>query len=545
MVIFVGIFGALLLANNLFAKINWTAPRMIGMVLVLVAIGLGVAKASLVTSGGSKNLSQLLANIIQFRILPDPERRQFFVEQGLPISSTVMERSGKAAWVNDDWYAPDNVLSDRPEFIAYRRWIETKGIRTYLTFLLAHPWYLLRSIVYNPTLSDEHYRVMQDVQFSITDLFSRPFTGGYQTFFTPYPKWLRNFLLAPFGWFIPLLYLVVVVIRYTWQTTTQQRASSRDLAAIAAAGAVFVNYHVDAWGIWPHSVPFILLIYIALITGTAEVAKGLVPLIQRFASARIGPIDSDTIGFKDPDGIPNIVSTSLSTGARLNTVWVVAVSIFCASVAWASHNYYFSAVQGSWQVASSTPGSSVARKATDISELRPVPKSSPGPGRWDLIEGLSAEVVQGSAMVSGWHTLQLVAAGANGRSDIRHALGARFGGLAAGGIYRAVAWVKAEPGVRVMIEARDSIDSHTGNASNYGLAQFDLAAHTVLNSAGDILASGVEAAADGWLKVWVDLRSRDGEMFALLGLLEGRNNRHVFIAAGQRVIFGGFEISPR
>ena len=148
-------------------------------------------------------------------------------------------------------------------------------------------------------------------------------------------------------------------------------------------------------------------------------------------------------------------------------------------------------------------------------------------------------------MVSGWHILQLVAAGANGRSDIRHALGGRFGGLAPGGIYRAVAWVKAEPGVRVMIEARDSIDSHTGNASNYGLARFDLAAPTVLNSAGDILASGVEAAADGWLKVWVDLRSRDGQMFALLGLLEGRNNRHVFIAAGQRVIFGGFEISPR
>ena len=45
------------------------------------------------------------------------------------------------------------------------------------------------------------------------------------------------------------------------------------------------------------------------------------------------------------------------------------------------------------------------------------------------------------------------------------------------------------------------------------------------------------------MKVWVDLRSRDGQIFALLGLLEGRNNRHVFTAAGQSVIFGGFEIS--
>ena len=46
------------------------------------------------------------------------------------------------------------------------------------------------------------------------------------------------------------------------------------------------------------------------------------------------------------------------------------------------------------------------------------------------------------------------------------------------------------------------------------------------------------------MKVWVDLRSRDGQIFALIGLLEGRNNRHLFTPAGQSVIFGGFEISP-
>ena len=98
MFIFVCIFGALLLANTLFVKVNRTGPRMIGIVLVLLAISLGGTKAWLVESGGSKNLSQLLANIIQFRILPDPQRRQFFVERGLPISSTVMERSGLPAW---------------------------------------------------------------------------------------------------------------------------------------------------------------------------------------------------------------------------------------------------------------------------------------------------------------------------------------------------------------------------------------------------------------------------------------------------------------
>ena len=111
--------------------------------------------------------------------------------------------------------------------------------------------------------------------------------------------------------------------------------------------------------------------------------------------------------------------------------------------------------------------------------------------------------------------------------------------------YRAVAWVKAEPGARVMIEARDSFDPNTGKPSNYGVAQFDLAARSVVNSTGDIIASGVEAASDDWVKLWVDLRSRDGQRFVTIGLLEGPSNLHVFTATDQAVTFGGFEISPR
>ena len=96
-----------------------------------------------------------------------------------------------------------------------------------------------------------------------------------------------------------------------------------------------------------------------------------------------------------------------------------------------------------------------------------------------------------------------------------------------------------------MIEARDSFDPDTGKPSNYGVGQFSLSARSVVNSTGDILASGVEAAAEDWLKVWVDLRSRDGKIFVLLGLLEGRTNRHVFNTVGQEVTFGGFQVSLR
>jgi acyl carrier protein len=190
------------------------------------------------------------------------------------------------------------------------------------------------------------------------------------------------------------------------------------------------------------------------------------------------------------------------------------------------------------QFGSPLPRTEMVTKVTTISELPRLPDSFSAPNKWDLIEGLNATVLQGSAVVSGQHILRLVAVGA----DCRHALGVRFDDLAPGGIYRAIAWVKADPGVRVMIEARDSLEPNTEKPSNYGVAQFDLAARSVVNSTGDIIASGAEAAADDWVKVWFDLRSRDGQIFALIGLLEGSNDRHVFTPADQSVIFGGFEI---
>ena len=105
------------------------------------------------------------------------------------------------------------------------------------------------------------------------------------------------------------------------------------------------------------------------------------------------------------------------------------------------------------------------------------------------------------------------------------------------GVYRTIAWVKAKPDVRVIMAARDSV-------SNEGVAQFNPAAHSVVNSTGDILASGVEADAEGWMKLRIDLRSQDGQVFVGLGLLENRNGKHIFKAARQEVTFGGFEISP-
>ena len=159
--------------------------------------------------------------------------------------------------------------------------------------------------------------------------------------------------------------------------------------------------------------------------------------------------------------------------------------------------------------------SDIVTKVTDISELPPLTHSSSAPDKWDFVEGLSVEVVQASTVNSGENILRLVAAGDPGR----HALAARFSTSAPGrselsgasmreilvavaepgGIYRAVewvksrfrrlvsdpvyratAWIKAEPGVRVMIEVRDSFDPNTGKPWNYGVGRFNLGARSVV-----------------------------------------------------------------
>ena len=143
-------------------------------------------------------------------------------------------------------------------------------------------------------------------------------------------------------------------------------------------------------------------------------------------------------------------------------------------------------------------------------------------------------------VVRGQRILRLVAVG----EDCRHALGVRFPDLAAGEIYRVAAWAKLAPGERVMIEARDGFVGQTSKSSNYGLALFNLESAGVVEASGDILASGVEAEADGWLKLWVETRSKDGQAFVLAALIEGENNRHIFTAAGQQLTLGGWEIAP-
>jgi hypothetical protein len=243
----------------------------IGLGTVIVALA-GMKAHSI---QGTGKYVENLANIVQVRILPDDARRRFFADHGLPIPPIVADRSGAPAFIDQKLFMRDDELTEVPGIIDYRNWLRMNGPPTYLKFLLTNPGYLVRAFWRAPNLHRQDY--MGDLEFSIADLFSRPFEGYGKT---SYPDWLASLLLVPFGWFIALLYIVIATANYVVNTTRMHPASRIDTAAMAAAAALFIGFHSEAWDPWRHAIPFVVIIYIALVLRTFD-AVGILYLYWR------------------------------------------------------------------------------------------------------------------------------------------------------------------------------------------------------------------------------------------------------------------------
>jgi hypothetical protein len=267
MIFYVWIFAALLGCNVLVAREPRRASILVGLALLIAAATFGYTRATVSIDKGK--FLQNIVNVIQIRILPDPARKKFFVDRGLPISPTVLERVGHPAWVDNAVFEPDSAVT--PDFLAFRIWVAANGNRTYLAFLATHPWYFIKSVFVSP--NDGPYG--GDFHFSVTDAFSTPFLG-YGGLNAPYPPSLTRFMLAPVGWCTAFLYLAFAALRFAAATFARRRASAIEIAALAAGTAIFVSYQSDAWDFWRHVAPFVLLIYISMILRAPEMARDLV-----------------------------------------------------------------------------------------------------------------------------------------------------------------------------------------------------------------------------------------------------------------------------
>ncbi len=108
----------------------------------------------------------------------------------------------------------------------------------------------------------------------------------------------------------------------------------------------------------------------------------------------------------------------------------------------------------------------------------------------------------GVPAVPGHPILRLVAL-----QDGVHTLAVRLNGLVKNKRHRITAWVKPQAGANFGIAARDQADKDDG--PNKGRAFFDLAGRSVLSVDGNAKPSIDQVG--GWLTVWLDLLTTDGQ----------------------------------
>jgi len=162
-------------------------------------------------------------------------------------------------------------------------------------------------------------------------------------------------------------------------------------------------------------------------------------------------------------------------------------------------------------------------------------------GDWHLIWGLNATAVQQPKKVADQVVLQLSSVQSRDReAQNRHALGACLN--LARGVYRIRVPVKAvSPGTNFHIQIRDLVVPDSGKPARECDVWFNLSSCSVGLRTGDILGTGIESQADGWLTGWIDFLTDGPSIYVYVGLLK-RGYNAVFKGAGAQILFGGFEV---
>jgi hypothetical protein len=173
-----------------------------------------------------------VAEVITKRILPVPEYREYFISQGMPVTTELMALSGR--WAHSDNYAILNNLRLRP----FSRWLFRDGKTVYTRFLIAHPNYAL-------TLPLVNVDEMLAVDFS-------QLIPGYE----PALPAMINELFFPIRWF--WAYLGISVLLFAIFIWKQRHDNSRVfwlmvLFFIFSIPYLYLAWHGDALDLARHA----------------------------------------------------------------------------------------------------------------------------------------------------------------------------------------------------------------------------------------------------------------------------------------------------
>jgi hypothetical protein len=222
--------------------------------LPLVLLGLVALGAAGVTSAVQyvKRDAEPMRNILSARILPYPDRLDWFADHGMPDAAALRRLAAKRQ-------VAVGPLLNSPATAAYRSWVaDHDAARTYRTWLLTHPFYVVTAPFDNVGASNSisHYRP--------------PHFRGL-----PGPV---SSVLFPTGWWLALWGGVILIagsLRRCWSSVVWRVASVLALLAVPHALAA---WHGDAVELERHLFLASLQVRLAIVLATCVV---LVDLLRR------------------------------------------------------------------------------------------------------------------------------------------------------------------------------------------------------------------------------------------------------------------------
>lgn len=121
----------------------------VGRVLVSVVPVLAVAVLTMWSSAHGERSEFPIRNVYQSRVLPYPDRVEWFGDHGMPQAEAFMDGTRPPA--EPDGLSPVTwVAADDPAFQEWLRWVESEGTSTYVRWLATHPWYLATEPMQTP-----------------------------------------------------------------------------------------------------------------------------------------------------------------------------------------------------------------------------------------------------------------------------------------------------------------------------------------------------------------------------------------------------------
>ena len=175
---------------------------------VAIAVAL-VATGTLAVAAASRNQTisnRNVASVVQLRVLPDRDRRTWFIDHGMPYSPALARLSGR----------PYRDRSEEPR--SFNDWVDQGAARSYLRFVLTHPAYTLRGPLpyfVGKRPSEDYARAFGISQRRVMSLLSPDADYGVHRAVVPWPiQWV---VFRP-GYAFDLLGLAVFALAATLLT---------------------------------------------------------------------------------------------------------------------------------------------------------------------------------------------------------------------------------------------------------------------------------------------------------------------------------------